>query len=175
MEMQTIHALHERIDETQSGHMFRELTTWDCPILPGLNFKPDLLWAFDVHGNCFQTAGACKINLHDVAHIMILEVLEHGRQQHSDARKISDQERERQIRAALLGIPICYVYLSVANDTYHSTAHPEDVFFTKTNNDTEYSIIKERKQAWQTRIKLLVEILIQERMNLGIGTVWLGH
>lgn len=175
LEMQTIHALHDQIDKTPGGFVFRELTTWDCAVLPGVNFKPDLMWAYDSEGNCFETTGQCKIEEKAVSHIVILEVLEHGKQQHSDARDIPDADRETQTREALLTVPIFYVYMSIANNTYHHGAHPEDVFFTKNNNDSEYSLIPERKKAWRNRIVLLLDILMTARQKLSNDTVWIGY
>jgi hypothetical protein len=54
MEIHTIHALQDECDKMHNGYKFRELTSWDCAVLPGTNFKPDLMWAFDAVGNCFK-------------------------------------------------------------------------------------------------------------------------
>lgn len=114
------------------------------------------------------------MNENAVSHIVILEVLEEGRKQHSAARKVEDDDREAQTRTALTTVPIFYVYMSIANDTYHR-AHPDDVFFTKVNHDREYSLIAGRKKAWKTRISMLLETLLEGERLRGNDTVWIGH
>ena len=35
MEIHTIHFLQEQCDQIENGYLFREMTTWDCAVLPG--------------------------------------------------------------------------------------------------------------------------------------------
>ena len=56
--------------------MWAEPTAWDCPILPGLPYKPDNIWCFTPQGHVFETAGSCTINASEVGYVLILEVLE---------------------------------------------------------------------------------------------------
>jgi hypothetical protein len=105
--------------------------------------------------------------------MVILEILEHGRIQHSDARSIPDADRELQTRRSLQSLPIFYVYMSIANNTYHR-AHRDDIFFTKTKDDREYILIPERKSAWRIRIKKLLSLLLEGEVQRSNDTRWIG-
>ena len=152
--------------------LWSEPTSWDCPILPGLNFKPDMLWAFDAHGNMFSCAGACK--LERVAHVVIVEILEIGVIQHSTARDVSDIDRERQIRGAFPRIPVAFVYVVVAA-TNHWTSHSDDRFFTKSPDTLEYTIEECRAEAWRSRIFETLSTLQRFRTSQSNETVIIGH
>lgn len=92
--------------------------------------KPDNIWCFSKDKELFESAGACKINTADLGFVLVLEVLEHGVQQHSDARSISDADREKQIRKVFGMVSVCFVYVVVAH-TKHAGAGLDDVFFVK--------------------------------------------
>ncbi len=67
------------------------------------------------------------------------------------------------------------MYLTVANNTYHN-AHQDDVFFTKAKKtEREYTIINDRKQAFVTRIRETLQIMIRGHKELSNETVWIGH
>lgn len=112
-----------------------------------------------------------------MSHAVILEITEEGREQHSKARAIPDAERELQTRAALASIPILYIYLIVANNTYHN-AHADDIFFTKCRageRKNEYMIIKGRKEAFKDRLRNTLQVMIEGHQQLSNETVWIGH
>jgi hypothetical protein len=143
---------------------FQEPTSWDCAILPGLAFRPDMLWAFDLAGNVFATAGACKINLGMIHHIVILEIIEIGLEQHSTTRTVTDKAREEAIRESLQGIIVDFVYTVVAAYN-HPTAHPDDKFFTKSHSTGTYHVHNSRRAAWHTRINETLDALSSSRSN----------
>jgi hypothetical protein len=150
------YALQGRVD---SHFLWAEPTAWDCAILPGLAYKPDNIWCFDVSGNVFASAGACKLNAAEVAYVLVLEVLEHGVQQHSDARKVADRVREQEIRSLVFaGVPVGFVYVVVAH-TQHAGANAADVFFEKPHGSLEYKVLESRLEAWQARLERVAEVL----------------
>jgi hypothetical protein len=150
------YALQGRVD---THFLWAEPTAWDCPILPGLAYKPDNIWCFDARGNVFASAGACKLNASEVAYVLVLEVLEHGVQQHSDTRNVADNVREKEIRSRVFaGIPVGFVYVVVAH-TQHASAAPEDVFFEKPHGSVEYRVLESRTEAWQSRLERVAEVL----------------
>ena len=151
--------------------LWMEPTAWDCAILPGLSYKPDNIWCFDHHGNPFMTAGACKVNVQEIGYVLQLEVLEHGIQQHSDARNISDSQREREIRAVFATVPMGMVYVVMAH-TKHVGADKKDVFFRK-NEMFEYEVIPGREAAWQVRIEHVRAALIRMYTDRLDETQWL--
>lgn len=158
---------------------FQEPTSWDCAILPGLAFRPDMLWAFDAAGNVFATAGACKINLGLIHHIVILEIVEIGLEQHSAARTVTDEAREEAIRGSLQGVIVDFVYTVVAAYN-HPTAHPDDKFFTKSKTTGTYHVQNSRRAAWNARIDETLDALSSARSNalqpLYVGsTVFIGR
>ena len=156
----------------EDDYRWREPTSWDCPILPGLAFKPDMLWAFDSLGNMFSCAGACKLDR--VAHIIILEILEVGIEQHSVARSIPDTERERQIRGAFPYVPVDVLYVVVAAYN-HPTAHRDDQFFRKPIGSLEYELVSSRAKAWTERVAgALSQLRRMHDSKLG-ETVFIGH
>ncbi|KAG5183023.1 hypothetical protein JKP88DRAFT_241292 [Tribonema minus] len=47
LEMHFIASMELQCKDRPGEHKWAEPTSWDCPILPGLAYKPDLMWAFD--------------------------------------------------------------------------------------------------------------------------------
>ena len=137
--------------------LLAEPTAWDCAILPGLNYKPDTIWIFGKSGDPFETAGACKIDISTVSYVLMLEVLEHGVEQHSKARNVVDETREHEIRSVFAGIPVGVVYVVMAH-TQHAGAKQSDVFFQKVG--TEYEVMKNRQSDWELRLRSVRDALV---------------
>jgi len=150
----------------------QEPTSWDCPVLPSLGFKPDIMWCWDNDGNCFLTTGVCKLNENEIAYTLILEVVEESRSTHSASRSIPDAERERQIRDLFIGKAIGFCYMTVAH-TKHNYAHPDDVFFAK--NEVEYYVPEPRLDAWQDRIDDVRDKLSEMHKTKSCETIYIGH
>lgn len=156
------------------GYIWSECTAWDCAILPGLGYKPDNIWVFGKNGNIFSTSGACKINKNLVGHVIVLEILEVGIQQHSDARAVSDEKRESEIRNVFHPNPVDFLYVVVAAYN-HASAHPDDQFFAKHEGSYEYKVVSKRKSAWQARIKVVLENLEKMYTEKSGNTVFIGN
>jgi hypothetical protein len=150
-------------------------TNWDCKMIPGLTYKPDNLFCFDKQLKLITYADDLTLNLNQLGYVIIFEVLEEGRKQHSLARSISDKDREHNIRNLLdiYNIPLGCLYASMAH-TKHFTAHPDDVFFHKISNG-EYEIIPKRMDAFQTRIKEIRDTLTSMFEKKFNGSKWIGH
>jgi len=165
----------QRLSEnTPHQYIWCDPTSWDCAILPGLAYKPDNIWVFDKHCNIFATAGACKINKDLVGHVIVVEILEVGIEQHSAARAVPDALREREIRQVFAPQPVDFLYVVVAAYN-HPTAHRDDQFFRKPVDSFEYKLVPSRQKAWGQRIKetlLALERLYTERQGT---TVFIGH
>lgn len=146
--------------DKMTNFLWSEPTAWDCAILPGLSYKPDNIWCFDHQGNPFHTAGGCKINSAELSYVLQLEIIEHGMEQHSKARQVSDAQREQEIRTVFGAIPMGVVYVVMAH-TKHPGADPADVFFTKNPSTDEYMVFPERLQSWQERIGRLTQTLLE--------------
>ncbi len=160
MEIYTLAEL-QRLGAEDNSFLQAEPTAWDCAVLPDLASKPDMIWCFDHEGAVLALAGAQKINLGQVAYALILEILEHGVEEHSLARTIGDREREGNIRGVFerSGVPVGFVYTVMANDTYHVGAKSEDVFFHKDGETKEYSVFPPRLEAWQQRLQAVKQAL----------------
>ena len=156
-----------------ASHEFLEPTSWDCAVLPGLSYRPDMLWAYDENGNLFNTTGACKLALGEIKHMVILEVLEIGIEQHSKARHVSDSQRESEIRASLTGITVDFVYVVVAAYN-HPTADPADKFFSVNKLKNTYFVGRSRKKAWEERVKATLRSLTDARKQRLGRTVFIG-
>lgn len=163
----------QRVSNEEQKFEFCEPTSWDCSILPGLSFKPDMLWAFDQLGNVFSIAGACKINTGLIHQIIILEVLEVGIEQHSAVSHISDHDREQEIRSSLSGLIVDFVYVVIAAYN-HKTAHRDDQFFTLDKSQC-YVVAPSRRAAWDQRVRSTIAALSQARKQKFGTTVFIGH
>lgn len=111
-----------------SDFFLSDPTSWDCPILPGLSFKPDCIWCFDDCGDVIELGSASKLNLNHIKYSLVLEILEDSRLAHSESRDISDEDREMEIRDlfASQNIPIGFLYVTVAHKK-HENAHADDI------------------------------------------------
>jgi len=156
------------------GFLFANPTSWDCPIIPGESFRPDNMFIFDKHDNIFEVAGTCKINTADIAYVLILEIIEHGRARHTTIGHISDYERELGIRRAFQEIPLGMLYVTVAHTT-HSGAHSDDIFYTKNDGQLEYEIIPCRNEALASRLKLVISTLTNMLQTHSNTTHFIGH
>lgn len=152
---------------------FLEPTSWDCAVLPGLPFKPDMMWAFDNDGNLFNTTGACKLSLSHVKHVIILEVLEVGIEQHSKASAVPDAMRENEIRESLAGVVVDFVYAVVAAYN-HPGAEPSDKFFRLSKVTNAYGVVASRKEAWRERVRQTLEALVTARQRRTGVTKFIG-
>ena len=152
-----------------------EPTSWDCPILPSLNFKPDIMWCFDDDDNVFETAGACKLNSDEITYALVLEVVEVSRKHHSAHRSIPDQDREHEIRNLFngRGVMVGFVYLTVAHT--NQAAAQDDVFFHKLVGVDEYSVMDSRLDAWKLRIGRVTETLLDLKTQKSNETVYVGN
>jgi hypothetical protein len=150
-------------------------TSWDCRMIPGLAYKPDNLFCFDKNMDLLPFADNETLNLNNLGYVMMTEVLEEGKQQHSDARGVSDSDRESDIRTLfdVYKVPIGVLYISMAH-TKHFTAHPDDVFFHKIANG-EYEVITNRVEAFQVRMKEVLDTLTFMFENKLNSTKWIGH
>jgi hypothetical protein len=147
-------------------------TAWDCAILPNLNFRPDYIFIFDQNNSLYETCGACKINSHEIGYILQVEIIEESRKTHSLARNPSDSQRELEIRETFPGIPIGFLYITVAH-VKHLHAHPDDVFFHKV--DQEYQLLSDRVEAFQIRAQQVLDTLFEMFENHEDGTRFIGH
>ena len=120
----------------------------------------------------FSCAGAGKLDR--VAHVIILEILEVGIEQHSEARSIPDAERERQIRGAFPYVPVDFLYVVVAAYN-HPTAHRDDQFFRKPRGSLEYELVESRRSAWTERVQLTLSHLCSMHEGKTNATVFIGH
>jgi hypothetical protein len=150
-------------------------TNWDCRMIPGLTYKPDNIFCFDTNFDLIPYADDLILNLNKIGYVMIVEVLEEGRKQHSLARSISDEERDRNMRNLLdiYNIPMGCLYVSMAHSK-HFTAHSDDVFFHKMSNG-EYEVIPNRMTAFQNRIKEMRDMLTFIFENKLNESKWIGH
>ena len=181
LEMHFIASLELACRDHATGAIWEEPTSWDCAVLPGLAYKPDLMWAFDGKGNRLSIAGTNKVNLGLIHQVIICEVLEVGIKQHSAARDVEDSVREQEIRKVLEPIPVTFVYVTVAAYN-HSAAHEDDKFFAKgcasdpnDINKFEYNVVTERKTAWQQRIQSVLKALDLAKDEKTNSTIWIGH
>ncbi|KAG5183002.1 hypothetical protein JKP88DRAFT_241278 [Tribonema minus] len=181
LEIHFIASMEVMCSDRPGGSTWAQPTSWDCAVLPGLSYKPDLIWAFDTHGNVLQMASSRKIDLGIVTRVIILEVLEVGIRQHSRARTVSDERRESEIRMTLLSVPVDFVYVVVAAYN-HKGAHAEDRFFARgcatdpvPGKEYEYHIVPERQSAWRTRVSMVVESLDRAYTAATGTTIWIGH
>ena len=163
------------------SYLWHRPTSWDCAVLPNLSFKPDCLWAFDPAGDLHWIAGAGKLNLGEVARMVIVEILECGIEQHSQARTVPDKQREKEIREVLeeAGVFVQFLYVTVAHDK-HPGAHADDRFFKKDVKTGEYMVVSSRKKAWQARITDMLKKLngfMQKSPQAGVPgeTVYIGR
>ena len=131
-------------------------TSWDCPNLPGLDFKPDLMWIWKDKDTIYDVVGACKLNDGEIWHVMCLEIDETSPEAHSSrsSNRYSDDERERLIRERLSPVVVDFVRVTMA-DNQRDGARPDDVFFHRvtTSDDPLYKVIPDRQDAWQARMK----------------------
>jgi len=158
----------------EGNYFISEPTSWDCAVLPGLNFKPDCMWCFDENGDVIYLGNVSKLNLNEIKYVLHLEILEDSRAAHSKARGISDEDREIDIRK-LYGsqqIPMGCLYVTVAHKK-HLNAHPDDVFFTKP--DQEYEVIPAKTQAWEARVQEVYATLVKMVQEKSNTTVYIGY
>jgi hypothetical protein len=148
-----------------------EPTSWDCAILPNLGFKPDIIFCFDVNGNIFTTAGACKLDTNEIDYTLIVEIIEESRKTHSAERNPSDEIREMEIRPVFKN-KIGFLYFTVAHKN-HLSAHKSDVYFDR--NETEYFVMEDRKTEWQKQITNVLTILQNMLERKSQETIFIGY
>ncbi len=161
--------------DNDNSYYWSNPTSWDCRMIPGLVYKPDNLFCFDKNMDLLPFANNEILNLNNLGYVMMIEILEEGKQKHSEARSISDVDREDDIRTlfTIYKVPIGVLYVSMAHNK-HFTAHPDDVFFHKIVSG-EYEIIPNRIEAFQTRIKEVLDTLTFMFENKLNETKWIGH
>ncbi len=157
-------------------------TAWDAPVLPGLGFQPDLLYAFDANGEVIELIQKkkCKqkLKLSNVVYALQIEVMEVSRKHHTEHRSIPDEERAQQIRELFNrhNINIGVVWVTVASNRYDlAKPHNDDIFFRKNPYTNEYEVMESREEAWKVRIQEVhtaVKSLYDTKSN---QTILIGH
>ena len=155
-----------------TNFLWAEPTAWDCPILPGLPYKPDNIWCFSPQGHVFETAGSCTINASRVGYILILEVLEHSVEHHTQNRHVRDEVREEEIRNVFPGIPVGVVYVEVAHSKHYG-AKEDYKFFDKNPETLEYIVMEHKKDAWMEHITNVQDALIQLYSDFKDETIYI--
>lgn len=172
LEIYTLAELQRGALKEENSFLIYEPTAWDCPILPGTNRKPDNIWCVDNNNNILTVSGACKINTGEISYVLILEILEHSIEHHSNTRSISDREREMEIRDVFYPIPVGVVYLTIAH-TQHHGADRDDIFFEK-GKSGEYEVLDNKREDWKDRINRTRDKLVQYYQNKSNRTAWIG-
>jgi hypothetical protein len=111
--------------------------------------------------------------LSHISHIVVLEVLEVGIEQHSKARVVPDAIRENEIRESLAGVIVDFVYAVVAAYN-HPNAAPSDKFFSLSKATNAYGVVASRKEAWRERVRLTLEALVSARQRRTGVTKFIG-
>jgi hypothetical protein len=163
------------MDNDGDGFYWSNPTNWDCRMIPGLSYRPDNLFCFDNNFQLLVYADDLTLNMNKLRYVLILEILEEGRHQHSKHRNISDEERERDIRKVfdVYNIPVGFLYVSMAHNK-HFTPHPDDVFFYKSSSG-EYEVLPKRIQSFSTRINEIrdtLNFIFENKLN---ESKWIGH
>ncbi len=163
------------MENNDCGLYWSTPTNWDCKMIPGLTYKPDNLFCFDKNLKLLIYADDLTLNLNQLGYVIILEVLEEGKKQHSVARNISDEDRENHMRDLLTiyHIPLGCLYVTMAHN-HHRFPHPDDVFFSK-RAIGEYEVMSNKLDAFQTRIKEIRNTLSFMFINKFNGSKWIGH
>ncbi len=167
---------------TAENHNWDAPTSWDCAVLPCLSYKPDLLYVFDADNMMVTNTGSRKLSDDTIDHVIILEVLEVGTRQHSDARSTPDHVREKEIRDIFGKIPVHFLYVTVAAYNHQSAAE-EDKFFAKgcvtdpkeKAQKFEYSVVQHKKKSWNIRIRQVVDALEAAHDVRSNATQWIGN
>jgi hypothetical protein len=149
-------------------------TSWDCPIFPGLGYKPDCIWCFTETDELIVLGRAEQLNLHIIRNAVQLEIIEESRAIHTAQRDISDEDREVDIRGLFSGehVPLGVLYVTAAHDK-HRDAHQDDVFFTKEGN--EYQVMSHKMDAWMARIREVRDTLVKMVRERSNETLYIGH
>jgi hypothetical protein len=164
-----IYTLAELLRQSDPGLFIETPTAWDCAVLPGLGFRPDIIWCFDEYGVVIQLGNVNKLNLNIIRYALQMEIMEGSRMSHSLARSIPDEDREVEIRGlfASQNIPFGLLNVTIAH-TKHIGANPDDVFFIKPAQDQEYHVIQNKITEWISRVINVRDILLkmfEERSN----------
>lgn len=168
----------QRIAQHQSKtFLWYEPTTWDCAVLPGLGYKPDHMWLFGPNFEVFEVLAECgarKIDPSVVRYALQLEIVEESRTQHSKQRGVSDAAREAQIRNVFAGIPLGFVYVTVAHQG-HKHANRDDIFFRRREaEDSEFEVIANRALALTNRMQSVVWMMQEMFEARDNGTKFVG-
>jgi hypothetical protein len=171
-----IFTLGELIRHSEPGLFINTPTAWDCPILPGLNFKPDLIWCFDETGSVIQLGNVNKLNLNMIRYALSLEILEGSRASHSKQRSISDEDREVNIRNLFDSqkIPFGLLNVTIAHNRHFHT-NPNDVFFIKPGQDQEYQVLPHKLEAWISRVIDIRDTLVTMFEDKTNETICIGN
>jgi len=173
MEIFTLAEIQRMASET--CWILQECTSWDCPILPTLGFRPDYLWVFDCVGNLFSTCGGCKLDMSTIGYVLQLEIIEVSRKIHSNRRTPNDEIREAEIRTlfSFHSIPIGIVYLTVAHTG--QSAHPDDIFFSQQTHTNEWEVPDEKLVMWQERLNEVFDCMLAMVRKKDNRTYYFGH
>lgn len=171
-----IYTLAELLRHSPEDLFINNPTAWDCAVLPGLGFKPDLIWCFDEYQRLISLGKAEQLNLNVIKYALQLEIIEGSRKMHSMQRSISDEQREFEIRELFKSqrIPFGLLYVTIAHNR-HIGAHAEDVFFTKPAQDEEYHILDLKQNAWIDRVIQVRDTLVKMAEDHSNDTICIGH
>ncbi len=175
LEIYTLAELQRVSMQDNNNFYWSHPTNWDCKMIPNISYRPDNLFAFDKNLKLLQYADDQTLNLSNLGYVIIIEILEEGRYQHSKSRSISDESREREIRFVfdIHHVPIGFLYVSMAHNR-HFNAHKDDIFFHK-NSNGEYEVLSSRQSAFSLRIKNIedtLRMMFENKMN---ASEWIGH
>jgi hypothetical protein len=170
-----IYTLAELIRQSSADMFIENPTAWDCPILPGLNFKPDVIWCFDEDGYVIQLGNANKLNMNTIRYALQVEIMEGSRVSHSLARNIPDEDRALEIRKLFASqrIPFGLLNVTIAH-TKHIGADPNDVFFIKPGQDQEYHVIPNKLNDWIARVVDIRDTLLKMFAERSNETICIG-
>ncbi len=154
------------------SHLWAYPTVWDCAIYPNLSYRPDYVFMFGHNNELFEICGACKINAQEISYALQVEIIEESRASHSCHRAVEDVVRELEIRAEFPNIPYGFLYVTVAH-LRHKLAHVEDIFFQK--NDKEYEVIPSKVGLFETRMRLVCQVLCEMFETRENGTRYIGY
>lgn len=172
LEICTLAELQRLALKEVGSFLLSEPTAWDCAILPGLNYRPDNIWAFNKRGKHLLTEGSCKLDKGELSYVLILEILEQSIDRHAHRGK--DTKREAEIREAFGSVPVGFVYVTIAH-SQHPSAKDEDIFFKKDNKTGEYNTIEGREEAFEERILMVRDKLMEFYLNKSNATYWIGN
>jgi len=164
----------QRLDISPHRIWRSDPTAWDCPILPGLEYKLDMCWVFDTsHEVIYETSGTCRLNAGEVGALVAFENDEGGAEVHSKSRHVPDDQREAEVRKVFAPASVTFIRASMAAKDIHKDAHRDDIFFQRVqhgdSHEFTYEVIPGRQEAFGRRVRTILEALEEARTNNLLG------